>query len=204
MNDILIYIASILSGYLIGSISFSRVVTALVSPGTDLVGTQAQVEGTDQSLTMNAVSATSVRIKLGPKYGLLSSFLDIAKVALVVGAFRYFYPNSPAVIFAAIGGVIGHNWPLYYKFRGGYGQSAIYGALLVIDWTGIPANFIGTAIFYFIFRQQVHPASIAGCWSSSPGSGSEAMTAMDCCLPPFPPPYTSSGICPIIRNSVRL
>ena len=162
MNDILIYLTSILSGYLVGSISFSRIVTALVSPGTDLVDTQAPVEGTDQSLTLNAVSPTSVRVQLGPRYGLLATFLDIMKVALVVATFRYIFPDSPAVTFAAIGGLLGHNWPLYYKFRGGYGHSAIYGALLVIEWAGIPVNLIGTAIFYYIFRKQGHPALIAG------------------------------------------
>lgn len=161
MVDFLIDLASILIGYLVGSVSFSRIVTGLVSPEADLQGTPAPVEGTDEKLHMSGISATSVRLRLGPRYGLLVSFLDMVKVAVPVGAFRFFFPDLPAHIFAAAAGLIGHNWPLYYKFNGGYGHSAIYGALLVIEWTAIPINLLGTAVFYFIFRQ-VHYALLGG------------------------------------------
>lgn len=161
MNDILIFITSLLTGYLVGSVSFSRVVANLVSPGTDLKETLVPVEGTDSALNMNAVSATSVRFKLGPKYGILVTILDMVKVAVPVATFHFFFPDLPAYFFAATGGIIGHNWPVYHKFKGGYGQSAIYGALLVIEWTAVPINVLGTGILYLITKQ-VHIASIGG------------------------------------------
>jgi glycerol-3-phosphate acyltransferase PlsY len=161
MNDILIGITSILIGYLLGSISFSRVVTRLFSPGTDLKKTVVPVLGSDEKIQMAAVSATSVRFSLGPKYGLLASFLDMVKVAVPVAIFHFLFPDSPADILAATGGIIGHNWPIYYKFIGGYGQSAIYGALLVLDWTAVVVNFFGTGILFLIFKQ-VHIASFGG------------------------------------------
>ena len=152
---------AIVVGYLAGSVSFSRVVTRLVSPETDLEETLVPVEGTDEKIHMSAVSATSVRFKLGARFGCLASILDMAKVALPVAAFKILFPDSPAEFLAAIGGLLGHNWPLYYKFDGGYGQSAIYGAILVIEWTALPVTFLGTALFYLFFRQ-VHLASIGG------------------------------------------
>jgi glycerol-3-phosphate acyltransferase PlsY len=160
-NDLLIGLAAIVIGYLAGSVSFSRVVTGLVSPAVDLEGTLVPVEGSDAEIHMNAISATSVRFKLGPRYGCLASFLDMVKVAVPVAGFHFFFPDSPADFLAATGGIIGHNWPIYYNFKGGYGHSAIYGALLVIEWTAVPVSFLGTAFLYFIFRQ-VHIASFGG------------------------------------------
>lgn len=161
MNNLLVGITSLLIGYLAGSVSFPRIVTSLVSPGLDLEGTMVPIEGSDEKIPMNAVSATSVRFNLGSKYGCLSSFLDMVKVAIPVAAFHFLLPDTPADILAAMGGIIGHNWPIYYNFRGGYGHSAIYGALFVIEWTAVPVSFLGTAILYFIFRQ-VQIASMGG------------------------------------------
>lgn len=151
--DILVAIAALVIGYLVGSVSFSRVVTHIVSPETDLQAVAAPVEGTDEKLHMSGISATSVRIKLGPKYGCLASLLDMVKVGVLVAAFRYLFPDSPAPYLAATAGIIGHNWPLYYGFHGGYGHSAIYGALLVIEWTAVPVSFVGTGILYLISRK---------------------------------------------------
>jgi glycerol-3-phosphate acyltransferase PlsY len=161
MMDILISLVAIMVGYLLGAVSFSRVVTSLFSPETDLRGVPAPVEGTEEKLNMSGVSATSVRIKLGPRYGLLASFLDMVKVAVPVAVFRFFFLDLPAGYLAATGGIIGHNWPIYYRFHGGYGHSAIYGALLVIDWTAVPVNFVGTLLLYLLLRQ-VHYALFGG------------------------------------------
>ena len=161
MNDILIGITAIVIGYLLGSISFSRVVTRLVSPGLDLKNTLVPVVGSDEKVPMTGVSPTSVRFSLGPKYGLLASFLDMVKVAVPVAIFHFIFPDSPADFLAATGGIIGHNWPLYHKFIGGYGQSAIYGALMVLNWPAVLVNFFGTSILFLIFKQ-VHIASVGG------------------------------------------
>jgi glycerol-3-phosphate acyltransferase PlsY len=161
MFDILIGLAALLIGYLVGSLSFPRIVTTIVSPGLDLENTVVPVEGSDDEIAMTSVSATSVRFQLGSKYGCLSSFLDMLKVAAPVFLFQYLFPETQANILAAMGGILGHNWPVYYKFRGGYGHSAIYGALFVIEWTAVPVSFLGTALFYLITRQ-VHIAAFGG------------------------------------------
>jgi glycerol-3-phosphate acyltransferase PlsY len=161
MNDILIGIASTIIGYLLGSISFSRVVVSFVSPGLDLEKIVVPVLGSEEKIQMAAVSPTSVRFSLGPKYGLLASFLDMVKVAVPVALFHFVFPTTPGDYLAATGGIIGHNWPLYYKFNGGYGQSAIYGALFVLDWRTLLVNVFGTGVLFFFFKQ-VHIASLGG------------------------------------------
>lgn len=161
LNIILLNGFALLVGYLIGSVSFARVITKIVSPETNLERTDAPLEGTDEKLEMSGISATSVRLKLGAKYGILVSLLDMLKMVVPVAALQYFFPDSPALYFTAAGGVVGHNWPIYYKFQGGYGHSPIYGALLVIDWIAIPISFVATGIFYFIIRQ-VQIASFLG------------------------------------------
>ena len=45
----------------------------------------------------------------------------------------YFHGQSLYMVSAALAGLVGHIWPLYYRFHGGSGYSAILGGLLVID-----------------------------------------------------------------------
>jgi len=158
---ILIPLGALLMGYVLGSISFSRVVARLASPEMDLRGAPVPLEGSEDTLPMSGISATSVRIKLGPRYGIPASLLDMLKVAIPVFLFQTFFPDSPARFFAAAGGILGHNWPLYYGFHGGYGTSAIYGAMFVLDWVAVPINFVGTALLYLPFRKG-HIALLGG------------------------------------------
>jgi glycerol-3-phosphate acyltransferase PlsY len=46
-------------------------------------------------------------------------------------------------LLAAAAGLIGNNWPVYYRFKGGSGISAIYGGLLVIDPLAILVSAAG-------------------------------------------------------------
>ena len=58
-------------------------------------------------------------------------------MALPTLLFRLWQPDVPYYLVAAAAGLVGHDWPLYHRFKGGRGLSAIYGALLVIDWPGL-------------------------------------------------------------------
>lgn len=134
--DPLIALAAVLAGYLLGSISFARLVARRVDRTVDVTHFVTEV-GDGVTFTSDAVSATSVRMKLGKRYGLLVALLDMAKVAIPVLVLRLLYPDEPYLYLAAAAGVAGHNWPLYHRFKGGRGESAIMGALLVIDPIGL-------------------------------------------------------------------
>jgi glycerol-3-phosphate acyltransferase PlsY len=150
--NVFIAIFSLLGGYFIGSISFARIITRIFSPDTDITVTHAPIEGSEQTLRMEAVSATSVRVQLGSKFGCLTSILDMGKIFVPVLALKMLYPDSPYYVMAATTGVIGHDWPIYYKFKGGYGHSPTYGALLVIDWMAVVVSLVTSLLVGAVIR----------------------------------------------------
>ena len=73
------------------------------------------------------------RLRRALVWGLVVVLLDVGKAMAVTGLFRLAVPAEPAYLAAALFAVIGHIWPIYYRFRGGFGISPMLGGLLVID-----------------------------------------------------------------------
>jgi acyl phosphate:glycerol-3-phosphate acyltransferase len=150
MNALSPLIAGV-SGYLVGSISFARIVARLVAPGTDVTRRVDPIPNSDLVYEDDAASATLVNLSLGARYGCLTSILDMLKVVLPMLALRYWSPETRyGLIFAALA-LVGHDWPLYHRFHGGRGESVIYGSMLVIDPLGavvcnLAAIVLGVAI----------------------------------------------------------
>lgn len=128
-------------GYLLGSISFARLVARAVDPTADVTRIET-VLGEGVSFTSDSVSATAVRMKVGRRYGILTALLDMSKVAVPTLVLRLVFPDQPYFIIAATAGLIGHDWPIYHRFLGGRGETAIYGALLVIDPIGVVVTLV--------------------------------------------------------------
>lgn len=141
---------AVLGGYLLGSISWSRIIARWASPEKTVREFRYQVPGSDEMITSDTVSATSVRAQLGPVYGCLTALLDMAKVALPVFLLKRLFPQEPYFIAAAASGVIGHNWPIFYRFKGGRGASPIMGGLLVLDPIGLVAVLAGGSVLGLI------------------------------------------------------
>jgi len=71
--------------------------------------------------------------QLGPKWAALVALLDISKAALPVYMATLFFPsNYIPVILVALAVVIGHNWPVFFQFKGGMGLATTMGALLIL------------------------------------------------------------------------
>ena len=114
---------------------------------------ELNVPGLDDKYRSNSVSATAVRLQLGPKYGCLASILDMAKAAVPTLIFRLLYPAEPYFLIVAAAAVYGHNWPIYYHFKGGRGQSPTMGGMLVIDPLGlIVILVVGNVVARYILR----------------------------------------------------
>jgi glycerol-3-phosphate acyltransferase PlsY len=155
-------------GYLLGSISFARIIVKLVAPGEEITGVELDVPGTDEKVTLSAVSGTTVSMKLGAKYGGLTAILDILKVMIPTLVFRFAFPGTPYFLITAAMGLIGHNWPLYHRFKGGRGLSAIYGGLLAVDWLGsLLMSFVGMFLGLVVLRDVV-VSYMAGTWLMIP------------------------------------
>ena len=136
-----------LVGYLSGSLSYAVLVTRLVAPGGKLSKIQISVPGSDMQVESDSISATTVRLQLGARYGCLVSLLDMAKAAVPALVFRYLYPNAPYYLIAAGMATVGHIWPVFHRFKGGRGLSSVIGGLLVVDWLGLLiTHFISGAV----------------------------------------------------------
>ncbi len=166
--DISIVLIVIITSYLIGSISFTRLVSHWLDPRLDIENVEIAAEGSDTSTTLRNIGATTASVKLGPKVGCTIAFLDIFKVAIPTYVFKLIYPDGEYFLIAAVFGMIGHNWPVFYRFRGGGGMSSIYGGFLAIDWIGvIPCSFAGMAIGFLLVKD-VLVAYLAGVWLMIP------------------------------------
>jgi glycerol-3-phosphate acyltransferase PlsY len=126
-----------ISGYLIGSLSFARIMLRLVAPGQEYQKIRRAVPGTDEAFEGHSVSANSVRVQLGSRYGCLTALLDASKAAVPALAFRLWQPDGPYYLIAATTAMVGHIYPLYHRFRGGMGLSTMYGGFFVLDWLGV-------------------------------------------------------------------
>jgi len=145
--DIWIAVIAGIIGYLFGSLSFARIVTNRFAPGTDITKTRLPISNTEMTFESDMISASSVRVNVGTRYGCLTAILDMLKVALPTLAFKLWQPDGPYFLIVAAAGVIGHDWPLYYRFKGGRGESPFIGGLLVVDPLGlIVSNLAGTVI----------------------------------------------------------
>ena len=142
--------AAFLSGYLLGGISFARLIGKYAAPGENLLTTEVDIAGSDKKAMFRGVSATTIGIRKGPKLGCLTSILDAMKVFIPTLVFRLVYPEMDYFLIAAAAGVAGHNFPIYYKFKGGMGISPLFGALLVIDWVAIPVTTLISSILGFV------------------------------------------------------
>jgi acyl phosphate:glycerol-3-phosphate acyltransferase len=137
--DPLLMLAGALAGYLIGAISFARILASRADGMADLAPVSRQVPGTNVTFVMDTVSATTVNAHVSKKLGCITALLDMAKVMIPTLIARFTFPGQPYDLVVAAFGVLGHNWPVYYRFRGGRGESAIIGGILAIDPLGLLA-----------------------------------------------------------------
>lgn len=133
--NVLIALLAALVGYLLGSISFARIIMRLAAPGEELTGMKLDI-GSGETVQVDTIGGTAISVKLGAKYGIITALLDILKAAVPALTLKLLYPGMPYYLFAATMAVVGHNWPIYNRFKGGRGQSPMIGGFLVADWLG--------------------------------------------------------------------
>ncbi len=151
MNLWIAFVAVVV-GYLLGSISFAALLARIFAPGVDLGHTEVTYsEGI--KVVMTNVSATTLSFAVSKPLGMLCSLLDMAKAAVPTLVFKLLYPQAPYFLIVAVAAVVGHNWPLFNRFRGGRGFSPTYGSLFVIDWTSVPVSFLASLAFMIITHQ---------------------------------------------------
>jgi len=133
MNEAVLYLLAAVVGYLLGAVSFTRIVGRIVVPHEDLRTTEITTPGDPDRYELHAVNASSLMGRASWPWRVLVVILDMAKVAIPALAFRYAAPSSEAYLVVVLAGVVGHVWPMYYGFYGGFGISPILGGILVVD-----------------------------------------------------------------------
>ena|SRR5271165_4867469 len=120
----------IFPGYLFGSVPFGLLLTKLAGLG-DI-----------RSIGSGNIGATNV-LRTGNK-GLAAAtlLLDAGKGAFAVGVFRYLGPPD-AALWAGVGAVAGHLFPVWLGFKGGKGVATGLGVLLAASWpVGVTACIV--------------------------------------------------------------
>ncbi|ATG97400.1 Glycerol-3-phosphate acyltransferase [Mesoplasma lactucae ATCC 49193] len=154
MHYLGIILASIIA-YFIGSISWSTIIVKRVA------GVDIRTVGSG-----NPGATNTVRV-LGKGWGFLAALLDGLKT-VVAGLVAVLFSLIPSYLFSetsyfipALFALIGHCWPIYYKFKGGKAVSCFLGLIFISNiWyllIFLVVWFIAAAI-----SRRVSVASIAG------------------------------------------
>lgn len=149
-KPVLLALICSITGYLIGSVSFARIVYFFVTGKSKIEAFSEPVPHSDETFESDLVSATLITKKIGARYGIITSIADMLKVAVPTLIAKLLFTTEPYFLLVALFGVIGHNLPVYYKFAGGRGESCIMGILLVINWFGLLLANIAATILGFI------------------------------------------------------
>lgn len=147
MTDILKYMGFALAGYLIGSVSFARIIFRLKRPGMDPPRIQTVSKDGSIVMTTHAVGATSVLLAFGKKWGLFTMALDLLKGLLPMLMAKRLFPSSQGYLLLGNFILIGHLWPVYHLRKGGGGNSTTMGMMLAASPLGfLVTQCLGMAI----------------------------------------------------------
>lgn len=151
--DIELFLWSCVVGYLSGAIPVSRIASLILHQETAMSEIEVPVPGTDEVYKVTSMGAAAASMKFGAAVGCTIGLLDIVKVFLPVLMFRLVDPEGYTHLVAAVAGMVGHNWPVFNRFKGGRGISAAYGGLFVVDWLGALVCALGGLLFgLFVLR----------------------------------------------------
>lgn len=106
------------AAYLLGSVSFGLIVSRMAN-GPDL-----------RKVGSGNTGASNVQRTMGWKYGLITFAGDSLKGVIACWLAWLLTGDHMASLAAGLFAVIGHNWPVYYGFRGGKGVACSCGVLL--------------------------------------------------------------------------
>ncbi len=115
------FVASVLTGYLLGSVSPSAFLAKIKHENFREQGT-------------GNLGATNTMVILGKWYGIFVMAFDFLKAFFAVRIARWLVPSTPFVwMLAGLMAVVGHVFPFYLNFKGGKGLASFGGVVLGYD-----------------------------------------------------------------------
>ena len=108
--------------YLIGSINSSILISRIVM-GKDI-----------REVGSGNAGATNMLRTMGKKYAVITLVLDILKGVVAVGISLLLIRSSVLPYIAGVCVVLGHNFPIFFGFKGGKGVATSLGVVMMLDW----------------------------------------------------------------------
>ena len=115
------YLVMVPISYLLGSIPFGLIAGKLVKH----VDIRSYGSGT--------TGMTNVLRTVGRRAAVLVLILDTGKAVVAVVVARVIFDSTGAEVVAALVVLVGHNWPVFIRFRGGRGTASGWGGLLILS-----------------------------------------------------------------------
>ena len=145
--NILTTLVAVSAAYLIGAIPFGYCFV-LWFKGVDI-----------RTVGSGNIGATNVGRTFGFRYFWLIFLFDMGKGLLPTWYFPLLaeritgQPAPPDLaVLVALASIMGHNFPVYLRFKGGKGVATSLGALLALDFTAGIASAVGFAVFLVVTR----------------------------------------------------
>ena len=146
----------VIIGYLVGSISTAILIGRIVS------GDDIRNHGSGNAGATNALRTYGKKIAIFVLLGdCLKAIIAMSLVKLLAG---FILPNEYvdlAVYVSGIGVALGHNFPLYFKFKGGKGVVVSATAMFFADWR-IALVVLAVALIVMATTKYVSLGSILG------------------------------------------
>lgn len=121
MDSILSYVILAVGSYLLGSISTGLLIAKLLhGPNLREVGSKN-------------TGASNVLRTMGVAAGVATFVGDILK-ALIPTVIGRLWLGLPGAMLAGLFAILGHNWPVFFRFKGGKGVSSTCAIMLVCFW----------------------------------------------------------------------
>ncbi|WP_177237630.1 glycerol-3-phosphate 1-O-acyltransferase PlsY [Paenibacillus sp. 1_12] len=135
------YVIPILIGYLLGSVSFSFLAGKL------LKGIDIRNHGSG-----NAGATNTLRV-LGVAPGITVLLLDALKgvIAVLLGSWLG-DGSSLLLVLCGVAAIAGHNWPIFFGFRGGKGIATTIGVMITLAFVPVLIAIAATVIVIAITR----------------------------------------------------
>jgi len=134
--NVALSVLSIIIAYLLGSIPFAYIIGKLSGLDVRKVG--------DRN-----VGTFNVFRHAGLGAGIATLVADVGKGALAIVVAKLLSVPELVIFGAGVAAVIGHNWPVFLRFRGGRGLAVVIGALLaLLPIEMLIAAAIGLVVLY--------------------------------------------------------
>jgi glycerol-3-phosphate acyltransferase PlsY len=114
-------ILSIMLSYLLGAVPFGLIFGKLFSH-IDI-----------RTIGSGNIGATNVLRAAGKKAAILTLLADALKGMVSVLVVKALFQDDALTVLAGAAAVLGHNFPLYLKFKGGKGVATSYGVVLAVS-----------------------------------------------------------------------